>query len=58
MNNITLISMRMVKNNGRKLITQELVNSNGIYTIDFDDFEKKINVYIFNNGSSLRTAAR
>lgn len=27
---------------GRKLIYNELVNTNGVYTIDFDDFEKKI----------------
>ncbi len=31
-----------VKNNKRTLITCELINSNGHYTIDFIDFEKKI----------------
>lgn len=31
-----------VNNNGRKLITSELINSHGTYTIDFEDFEKKI----------------
>lgn len=31
-----------IKNLGRKLISSELVNTNGIYTIDFEDFEKKI----------------
>ncbi len=39
-----------VNNNNRKLITSELINTNGIYTIDFEDFEKKIvdhNVKLF-----------
>lgn len=31
-----------VNSNKRKLICNELVNNNGTYTIDFDDFEKKI----------------
>lgn len=31
-----------VKNNGRKLITSDLVNTDGEYTIDFADFEQKI----------------
>lgn len=31
-----------VENNGRKLIVSELLNSEGKYTIDFEDFEKKI----------------
>ena len=34
--------LQAVTNNGRKLITSDLVNENGNYTIDFDDFEKKI----------------
>lgn len=34
--------LHAVKNNNRTLITSELVNTNGIYTIDFEDFEKKI----------------
>lgn len=34
--------MDAVKNNNRTLITSSLVNKNGIYTIDFEDFEKKI----------------
>ena len=39
-----------VKNNHRTLICSDLKNENGIYTIDFDDFEKKIteqNVKLF-----------
>jgi len=39
-----------VKVNDRKLVVNELVYSNGRYTIDFDDFEKKIvenNVKLF-----------
>ena len=31
-----------VKDNGRKLITSELINTNGVYTIDFENFEKSI----------------
>ena len=31
-----------VRNNGRKLICSELVCNNGVYSIDFDDFEKKV----------------
>lgn len=31
-----------VKNNDRTLICSDLVNQNGVYTIDFADFEKKI----------------
>lgn len=31
-----------VENNGRKLITSELLNDEGTYTINFEDFEKKI----------------
>ena len=34
--------LQAVTNNERKLITSDLVNENGNYTIDFDDFEKKI----------------
>ncbi|MBU3181386.1 MalY/PatB family protein [Clostridium psychrophilum] len=39
-----------VKDNGRKLITSELINTDGVYTIDFDNFEKNIienNVKLF-----------
>lgn len=31
-----------VKDNERKLITSELINTDGLYTIDFDNFEKNI----------------
>lgn len=31
-----------VNSNNRKLVCNDLVNTKGIYTIDFDDFEKKI----------------
>lgn len=31
-----------VRNNNRKLITSDLVNTDGEYSIDFDDFERKI----------------
>ena len=34
--------MHAVNSNGRKLITSELVNSEGKYTIDFEVFEQKI----------------
>ena len=34
--------LQAVTNNERKLITSELVNEDGKYTIDFEDFEKKI----------------
>ena len=34
--------MNSVKDNGRKLITSDLVNTDGTYSIDFADFEKKI----------------
>ena len=34
--------MNSVKDNGRKLITSDLVNMDGTYMIDFADFEKKI----------------
>ena len=34
--------LQAVTNNERKLITSDLVNENGNYTIDFNDFEKKI----------------
>ena len=42
--------MNAVKDNGRKLITSDLVNIDGTYSIDFVDFEKKIienNVKLF-----------
>lgn len=31
-----------VKDNGRKLIVSELVNDDGYYTVDYEDFERKI----------------
>ena len=31
-----------IKDTGRKLITSELINVNGVYTIDFEDFERNI----------------
>ena len=34
--------LNAVKDNGRSLITSDLQNINGTYTIDFSDFEKKI----------------
>ncbi|WP_156496164.1 MULTISPECIES: hypothetical protein [Clostridium] len=34
--------MDAVKNNGRKLVCSGLVNTNSVYTIDFDKFEKEI----------------
>lgn len=34
--------LNAVTNNSRKLVTSDLVNTNGAYTIDFEDFEKKI----------------
>lgn len=34
--------MNSVKDNGRRLITSDLVNTTGTYSIDFSDFEKKI----------------
>lgn len=33
---------RAVENNDRTLVTSELINDHGIYTIDFEDFEQKI----------------
>ena len=42
--------LHAVHNNKRKLVTSELVNTDGVYTIDFSDFEKKIteeNVKLF-----------
>ncbi len=42
--------LHAVKNNNRNLITSELINTNGTYSIDFEDFEKKIienNVSLF-----------
>ncbi len=33
---------KAVKNNDRKLICSDLVNENGVYTLDLEDFEKKI----------------
>ncbi len=38
------------ENNGRKVVTNPLINNDGYYTIDFEDFEKKIvdnNVKLF-----------
>lgn len=34
--------LHAVTDNGRKLITSELINENGIYRIDYEDFENKI----------------
>ena len=34
--------MSAVEDQGRKLVRSELVNTNGIYTVDFEDFERKI----------------
>ncbi len=34
--------LNAVKNNNRKLITSDLINDKGVYTIDFKDFENKI----------------
>lgn len=31
-----------VKDTGRNLVTSELINTNGVYTIDFENFEKNI----------------
>lgn len=33
---------RSVENNGRRLVKSSLINNNGHYTIDFEDFEAKI----------------
>ena len=34
--------MSAIEDQGRMLIRSELVNTNGIYTVDFEDFERKI----------------
>lgn len=34
--------MHAIRNNGREMITSELINTDGYYTVDFDDFERKI----------------
>ena len=34
--------MSAIEDQGRKLVRSELVNTNGIYTVDFEDFEQKI----------------
>lgn len=42
--------LNAVDNNQRKLVTSDLINTNGEYTIDFEDFEQKIidnNVKLF-----------
>jgi len=42
--------LHAVNNNTRRLVTSELKNNSGVYTIDFDDFERKItdnNVSLF-----------
>ena len=42
--------LNAIKDNHRTLITSPLVNTNGVYTIDFEDFEQKIinnNVKLF-----------
>jgi cystathionine beta-lyase len=50
-----------VKDNGRRLVTSELVNTNGVYTIDFDNFERSIvenNVKLFIQCSPHNPAGR
>lgn len=34
--------MNAVRDTGRRLVTSELVNRQGIYTVDYEDFERKI----------------
>lgn len=34
--------MNAVKNNGRRLVCSDLINDNGVYSIDYADFEKKL----------------
>ena len=34
--------LHAVRNNHRRLITSDLINTSGVYTIDFEDFEQKI----------------
>lgn len=34
--------LHAVENNRRRLITSDLINTSGVYTIDFEDFEQKI----------------
>lgn len=34
--------LHAVENNHRRLITSDLINTSGVYTIDFEDFERKI----------------
>ena len=34
--------MSAIADQGRKLVRSELVNTNGIYTVDYEDFERKI----------------
>lgn len=36
---------RAIKNNGRTLVENPLVNQNGVYTMDFQDMEEKIQKY-------------
>ena len=31
-----------VRNNGRTLVCSDLINTDGVYTVDFEDFEQKI----------------
>ncbi len=33
---------KSVRASGRKLVTNELINTNGVYTVDYEDFEQKI----------------
>jgi len=50
-----------IENNGRKLVSSDLVNVNGVYTIDFADFEKTIvdnNVKMFILSSPHNPAGR
>lgn len=34
--------MHAINSNGRRMITSELINTDGIYSIDFEDFERKV----------------
>lgn len=34
--------LHAINNNKRTLVSSELINTNGVYSIDFDDFERKI----------------
>ena len=50
-----------INNHGRKLVSSDLVNTNGVYTVDFVDFEKQIvdnNVKLFILSSPHNPAGR